>query len=163
MRTYIIALFSCLVCIGVLSLPAYSQSPLIKGLMRTTGKNAETTLLRQQAEKELVSAAALERTLAAKAAPVLPAENSLAAQQAVFKMEPFFAQKLPSEKRFPANAFLISTKYKGKKEIWGITTSELIKGYGKDVVLRTIHDGKEIFLPAQAIQHGPRFLSNIVL
>lgn len=82
---------------------------------------------------------------------------------ALLKMESAVTQGNPLSNHFQANAFLIETKYKGKKEVWGVTAAELVHGYGKDLVLRTEINGQEISFPAQMVEQGPYALSNIAL
>ncbi len=83
--------------------------------------------------------------------------------RALLKMEPAFVKNTPAEGKFQANAFLIETKNKGQREVWGVTAAELLQGFGKEVVLSTNVDGKEISFSAQAVVKGPFAISNIAL
>ena len=75
----------------------------------------------------------------------------------------FVLRKAVLGQRFPANAFLVQINNNGKKEIWGVTTKVLAHSYGPKVILRAKHNGKEIEIPAEVAQEGPRRLSDIAL
>jgi len=87
------------------------------------------------------------------------------AQQAILKMESEQIADLPVRARqlFQSNAFLVEVDYKGQKEIWGVSTRELMDGFGKKLTLKKTIKGKEISIPAQVVNYGPYALSNISL
>ena len=132
-----------------LSCTAWGQG-FLKPIIRGTLERSTAPALQQQIER-------------AVSASVMGSTVNESAYRSMLHMEPGFVLPLPAENRFPANAFLVKVKHKGKNEIWGVTTKELAMRYGKKVILRTKQKGKEIVLPAEVVQEGPKHLSDIAL
>lgn len=92
-------------------------------------------------------------------------QEKILAEGALMKMESAYllTKYADLRQKFQANAFLIETTYEGKKEVWGVTASELLNGFGEEVVLHTTVGKQDVSIPAEVAVHGPKALSNIAL
>lgn len=129
---------------------AWGQSAFLKPVVRGALEKTTASTLQQQIERSV-------------SASVASSAVNPTVYRAMLHMEPSFAQTRPAGQRFPANAFLVQINNNGKKEIWGVTTKVLAHSYGPKVILRAKHNGKEIEIPAEVAQEGPRRLSDIAL
>lgn len=153
-----------LLLVALLCLPVLCHAQKGKG-MKILAESGSKSLLRDAAGQALTETGADMLTQNITRHILSEQLARQYAQYAVLKMESAKFNSIPEHKKYlvQANAFLVEMDYKGKKEIWGVTTSEMMDGYGKDLVLKTQVNGKEISIPATIVQKGPYALSNISL